>query len=86
MITAEVAAAYTQCKLKAYLLLTSGKNKTLHEYILVLEEETKKNRENYLSSVRINSQEAKQYSPEGMKPRWSLQNRPMVVRSKPANG
>lgn len=67
MITCEIAAAYTQCKLKAHLLLCSGKKGTPHEYISILEEESKKNKEKYLSSIKMKTPEAKLYSPEEMK-------------------
>lgn len=67
MITPEIAVAYTQCKLKAYLLLCSDKKGISHEYISILEEESKKNREKYLSGLKMKHPEAKPYSPEGMK-------------------
>lgn len=67
MITSEVVVAYTQCKLKGYLLLCSNKNGTQHEYISILEEERNKNKENYLSKIKINKSEAKLYSHEEIK-------------------
>ncbi len=67
MITSEIAAAYTQCKLKAYLLLCSDKKGISHEYISILEEESKKHREKYLSRIKMKIPEAKPYSLEGMK-------------------
>lgn len=55
MITSEVLAAYTQCKLKAYLLLFTCKRCICipHEYISILEEETVKNRAKYFSKVKM---------------------------------
>ena len=41
MITSEIAVAYTQCKLKAYLLLSTKKKGISHEYISILEEKAK---------------------------------------------
>lgn len=65
-ITSEIVAAYTQCKLKAYLLFF-GKKGTPHEYVSILEEETNKNREIYLSSTKMKIQGATPYSLEEMK-------------------
>ena len=67
MITPEISVAYTLCKLKAYLLLCSDKKGISHEYISILEEESNKNREKYLSGLKMKHPEAKLYSPEGMK-------------------
>ncbi|MDP7630755.1 MAG: hypothetical protein QGF03_09305, partial [SAR324 cluster bacterium] len=53
MITSEIVVAYTQCKLKAYLLLCSDKKGISHEYISILEEESKKNIEKYLSRMKV---------------------------------
>lgn len=67
MITCEIVEAYTQCKLKAHLLLCSDKKGTPHEYISILEEESKENREKYLSRIKMKTPEAKPYSPDEMK-------------------
>jgi hypothetical protein len=45
VITCEIAAAYTFCKLKAYFLLNLCKQEAQHEYISILKEETKEQRE-----------------------------------------
>ena len=67
MITSEIAVAYVQCKLKAYLLLCSDKKGISHEYISILEGESKKNREKYLSRIIMKIPEARPYSPVRMK-------------------
>ncbi len=67
MITSEIAVAYVQCKLKAYLLLYSDKKGISHEYISILEGESQKNREKYLSRIIMKIPEAKPYSPVRMK-------------------
>ena len=67
MITSEIMIAYAQCKLKAHLLLHSGRNDTRHECISILEEESKKNREKYLARIKVRTSEVKPYSLEEMK-------------------
>jgi len=67
MITPEVAVAYTQCKLKAYLLLFSEKKGEPHEYVSILEDETKKNRAKYLSQIEMEMPEAAPFTPDGIK-------------------
>jgi len=67
MITSEIVVAYTQCKLKAYLLLCSDKKGIPHEYISILEEETKKNRAGYFSKIKMERPESKIYSSDRMK-------------------
>ena len=66
MITSENIVAYIQCELKAYLLLCSDKKGTPHEYISILKEDSKKNRDKYLSRIKMKIPEAKPYSPEEM--------------------
>jgi predicted RecB family nuclease len=67
MITSEVAVAYTQCRLKAYLLLGKNNNGVPHEYIAALEETTKKNRTEYFSKIKMETPESEPYSSDGMK-------------------
>ena len=67
MITSEIVVAYTQCKLKAYLLLCSDKKGIPHEHISILEEETKKNRAGYFSKIKMERPESKIYSSDRMK-------------------
>ena len=67
MITPEIVVAYTQCKLKAYLLLCSDKKGILHEYISILEENSKKNKEKYVSRINMKFPEAMPYSPDEIK-------------------
>ena len=56
MITSEVAVAYTQCKLKAYLLLFTDKKGTTHEYISILEEEARKNKAEYFRKIKMDGE------------------------------
>ncbi len=51
MISNEIALAYTQCKLKAYLLLFTDKKGTQNEYISILEEEAIINGEEYFGLI-----------------------------------
>jgi predicted RecB family nuclease len=67
MITSEIVVAYSQCILKAYLLLSKKKEGTTHEYVKILERETEKNRQEYLSSFRNTLAGGKPYSYEKMK-------------------
>ena len=65
MITSEVAVAYTQCELKAYLLLFTDKKGTAHEHISILEEETGKNRAEYFRKIKMEIPESEPYSVKG---------------------
>ena len=67
MVTSEILVAYTQCKLKAYLLLCTDKKGVAHEYTLILEEESRKNKEKYLQNLKLKFPEAILYSPEKIK-------------------
>lgn len=67
MITPEIIVAYTQCKLKTYFLLCSDKKGVSHEYISILEEESKQNREKYLCGIKMKFSETKLYSPDEVK-------------------
>jgi predicted RecB family nuclease len=67
IITSEIVVAYSQCKLKAYLLLCTSKLGETHEYISILQKEAKKNKENYLSKLREKNPDVVLYSSEGMK-------------------
>ena len=71
MITSEIAVAYTQCKLKAYLLFTDKKG-TTNEYISILEEDIRKNRTEYFSKIKKEIPESEPYSSDGMKKGTSL--------------
>ena len=66
-ISSEIALAYTQCKLKAYLLLLTDRRGTQNEYISILEEETITNREEYFDLVKKQTSEFEYYSPNNMK-------------------
>ena len=65
LITPRVVVAYPQCKLKAYLLL-KGRKGTKCEFIDSLEEKVRKNKENFISMIKINK-EVCSYSPSGFK-------------------
>src|SRR4030095_2587215 len=51
IITPEIVVAYSQCPRKAYNLLYTDKQGIPHEYIAILEEEARKNRENHLKKI-----------------------------------
>ena len=67
MITSEVAVAYTQCKLKAYLLLFTEKKAMRHGYISTLEEEARKNRSEYFNKIKMEIPESEHYFSDGMR-------------------
>ncbi len=67
MISNEIALAYTQCKLKGYLLMFTDKKGIQNEYISVLEKETIKNREEYFDLIKKQTSKFKYYSPDNMK-------------------
>ena len=67
MITSEVVVAYSQCKLKSYLLLYTDQKGIDHEYISILEKESKKNKEKYLKNLKLKFPKAIPYSPEKIK-------------------
>ena len=67
MITSEIAVAYTQCKLKAYLLLITNIKGTTHEHISIIEEEAKKNRAEYFKKIKMEIPEAEAYYSGAMK-------------------
>ena len=56
LITPRVVSAYPQCKLKAYLLLKGGKG-TKCEFVEILEEKAIKNKENFISMIKIKTKE-----------------------------
>lgn len=67
MISNEIALAYAQCKLKAYLLLFTDKKGVQNEYISILEEEAIINREEYFGLIKKQTSGFKDYSPDSMK-------------------
>lgn len=64
MISNEIALAYTQCKLKAYLLMFTDRKGIQNEYISVLKKETIKNREEYFDLIEKQTSKFKYYSPD----------------------
>ena len=67
MITSQVVIAYTQCKLKAYLLLCTNKKGIPHEYISSLADEARKNREEYIRRIKLTTSEVFSYPSERFK-------------------
>jgi predicted RecB family nuclease len=67
MITSEIVVAYSQCKLKAYLLLSRDQKINDHEYISILKEESKKNKAKYLKNLKLKFPESILFSPEKIK-------------------
>ncbi len=66
-ISSGIVLAYIQCRLKAYLLLFTDKKGIENEYISILEEEAKINKEEYLSLIKKQTSKFKYYSPDNMK-------------------
>ena len=58
--------AYTQCKLKAYLLLSAKKKDISSEYISILKEKTQKNRAEYFRKIKMEIPESEPYSSDGI--------------------
>ena len=69
MITPEIVTAYTQCKLRAYLLMRSNQQAADHEYVAILRETEEKNREVYIDQVRNDIQVSERFSLNGMERR-----------------
>lgn len=67
MITSEIVVAYTECKLKAYLLLCTKQKGISHKYISILEEKAQKNRVEYFHKVKMEIPESELYSYDGMR-------------------
>ena len=61
IITSEIFVAYSQCPLKAYLLLFSEDRGTPHDYPLILEERRQENRTQYLETFLQAYPEARKY-------------------------
>lgn len=61
IITSDVVVAFTQCKLKAFLLL-SGTKGTPHEYISILDNETEKSREVHIGKIQDKNPQVPTYS------------------------
>ena len=64
-INSEVVVAYTQCQLKAFYLLCTEKKGTSHEYLSILEKQTRKQRKKYIDTIQLKSVDACPYSSEG---------------------
>ena len=67
MITPEIVVAYTECKLKAYLLLCTKQKGISHKYISILEEKAQKHRVEYFHKVKMEIPESELYSYDGMR-------------------
>lgn len=67
MITSEIVVAYSQCKLKAFLLLCTDQEGIDHEYTSILKEKSKKNEERYLNNLKSKFPEAAPFSLEKIK-------------------
>ena len=65
-ITPEVVVAYAQCPRKAYKLLYTDTQGRPHEYLSILEEEARKNRENHVKKIMGKHSDVAPYSPEGV--------------------
>jgi len=66
-ITPEIIAAYSQCSRKAFLLMYADEKDTPQEYIQIVEEEKKKNREIYYKEIKSKNPDAVLYSPDDLK-------------------
>lgn len=67
MITSEAVSACSLCKFKAYLLLNEIKIETTNEYSSIMEDETKKKREEYIRKIQSNISDATTYSIKNFK-------------------
>lgn len=67
MITAEIVGAYTQCKLKAYLLMYTNNKGISQEYISILKEKIKINRAEYFRKIKLEKPESEPFSTDSMK-------------------
>jgi hypothetical protein len=65
-ITPEVVVAYAQCPRKAYKLLYTDTQGRPHEYLSILEEGARKNRENHVKKIMGKHSDVAPYSPEGV--------------------
>jgi len=66
-ITPEIVVAYSQCPRKAFFCMCTDEKGTLHEYMQIIEEVTKKNRECYFEKIKEKNSEAVSYSRSGLK-------------------
>jgi predicted RecB family nuclease len=66
-ITSEIVVAHAQCPRKAYKLLCTDTQGAPHEYIAILEEEARMNRENHVKKLVEKNADVVPYSPEGLK-------------------
>ncbi|MEB3121809.1 MAG: IS66 family transposase [Snowella sp.] len=62
IITSEVFVAYTQCPLKAFLLLFSDEQGVFHDYPRILEERRQVNKIQYLKKVKQSHENVEQYN------------------------
>jgi hypothetical protein len=60
IITSEVFIAYTQCPLKAFLLLFSDEQGVFHDYPPILEERRQVNKIQYLKKVKQSHENVEQ--------------------------
>ena len=67
IISCEVVIAYGQCELKSFLLLFTDNKGSPHEYISIIEDETRKNRGSFFSQLKIKNPNIQSYSPDAMK-------------------
>lgn len=66
MITSEILVAYTQCKLKAYLILCTENKGIPHDYISIIDNEIEKNRAEYFNKIKLGEAEFEYFSLTGM--------------------
>ena len=62
IITSEVFVAYTQCPLKAFLLLFSDEQGVFYDYPRILEERRQVNKIQYLQKVKQSHENVEQYN------------------------
>jgi predicted RecB family nuclease len=66
IITSEVFVAYSQCPLKAFLLLFSDDQGSFHDYQRILEERRQVNKIQYLEKVKQSHENVEQYNQHGL--------------------
>jgi hypothetical protein len=66
-ITADIVVAYSQCPLKAYLLLFSPDKGEPHEYVQILEQQRCGNQKRYLDRLQQTHTDVQLYSVENLR-------------------
>ena len=66
IITSQILVAYSQCPRKAFLLLCTNEQGTMHEYTRILEQQRCANRSRYITGLKQKSSDVQPYSPDNL--------------------